>query len=258
MSLKKCLLIAFSIIMLFFLFFTFLITRVDYNDKMPTAKQEVKKHSFHLINHIVGLEPDNLINKFPYRVFADSVDICSVNAIKECIQDLDGITGSNILSQEVVSVALTDSLYLYSNVKKSIYNPDSLILALEWIQRFKYYPEIDTENEILYQVVNDYWMSEIANIITKQQKNNYWLKYDYKFKYISSRLEIQGYNTNIGFNDFEKVINNMIESNFSYVYDRFCTRTSAFQKMIILLPFLFFIFSIIYGYYCMYIVHKKK
>lgn len=258
MNRKKCLIISLLPIFILVVFLTFLISKVDYNDKMPPIKQMSSYNSFHIKNHLEGLTADNLINTFPYRVFSDSVDIYNINAIKESILEIDSVSNNNMLCQKIVSKALTDSLFCFSKDKFIIYKPDSLIILLQWVERFKYYADIDKGNESLYQVIDDFWMGEITNKLTDYCKQDYWLKYDYKFKFISSCIEKQGYNTSIGFNDFEKVINNAIESKYSYIYDRFCTRTTAFQKTIMFAFLLLFSVFTIYGYYCIYKFHKKN
>ncbi len=258
MNWKKSLIKGLMPIFILIILFTFLVTKVDYNDKMPSNKQEVKRNSFQIKNHLTGLSANNLINSFPYKIFLDSIDIYNIGAIKESILEIDAFSKDNMLTQHIVSIALTDSLLAYTKDKFNSYKPDSLILQLQWAERFKCYAGIDKENENLYHVIDDFWMSKITNQLTDYCKEDYWLKYDYKFKFISSCIEKQGYNTTIGFNDFEKVINNAIENKYSYVYDRFCTRTNTFQKIILLLSLFVFSIITIYGYYCIYKFHKKK
>lgn len=258
MNRKKCLIISLLPIFILVVLFTILIIKVDYSDKMPPVNQESRNNSFHIKNHLDGLVANNLKNTFPYKIFLDSIDIYNVDAIKESILEIDPISKDNMLSQQIISIALTDTLFSYYKDKFTIYKPDSLILQLQWVERFKYYADIDKDNESLYQVIDDYWLGKITNKLADYQKKDYWLKYDYKFKFISSCIEEQGYNTPIGFNDFEKVINNAIENKYSYIYDRFCTRTSTFLKTILFIVFLLFSTITIYGYYCIYKFHKKN
>ncbi len=258
MNWKKSLIIGLMPIFILIILFTFLITKVDYNDKMPPIKQELSHNSFHITNHLSSLSTTNLKNTFPYKMFLDSIDFYNINSIKENISEIDAITKNNMVSQEIVSIALTDSLFNYSKDKFKVYNPDSLILQLQWVERFKYYADVDMVNENLYQAIDGFWMDKITNNLNDFYKEDYWLKYDYKFKFISSCIEEQGYNTTVGFNDFEKVINNAIENKYSYIYDRFCTRTSTFQKTILFLFLLLFSIISIYGYYCIYKFHKKN
>ena len=248
MNWKKSLIIGLLPVLILIVFLIILITQADYNDKMPVIKHEVKRNSFHIKNHINGLTSNNLLSTFPYNVFYD------INAIKESILEIDTISNDNMLSQQIVSIALTDSLLAYSKNKYENYNPDSLILLMQWVGKFKGYSEIDKANEALYQSVDDYWMNIIANKLKDYCKNDYWLKYDFKFKYLSGQLEMNGYNTSIGFNDSEKVLNNIIENEYSYLIKRFFTRTSFIIKIL----FLFGILLTLYGYFCIYITHKKK
>lgn len=257
MNWKKCLIISLLPILVLVVLFTILVTKVDYNDKMPPIRQESKNNTFHIKNHLEGFSPSDLTNKFPYKIFLDSIDIYNINAIKENLLEIDEISKDNMQSQQIVSVALTDSLFEYSKNQFESYNPDSLIQLFQWIERFKYYADIDKENETLYQVIDDYWLNYIANTLIQKYKEDYSVKYTYKFKFISSKLEQNGYKTGVGFNDFEKVINYAIGSKYKYIYERFCTRTTTFQKTILFLFFSLFSIITIYGYYCIYKFHKK-
>lgn len=217
-------------------------------------KIETRENSFHIKNQLNGLSSDNLKSAFPYKVYLDSINIYNISEIKESILEIDAITKDNMLSQQIVSIALTDSLLNYSENKYEKYNPDSLILLMEWVERFKYYADVDEENQTLYQVVDDYWMNSIANKLSDFCKKDYWIKYDYKFKYLSSRMEEKGFNTTIGFNDAEKVLNNIIENDYTYLINRFLTRTSFLIKVIFLLG----IIITLYGYYCIFKSLKKS
>ena len=163
MNRKKCLIISLLPIFILVVLFTILIIKVDYSDKMPPVKQESRNNSFHIKNHLDGLVANNLKNTFPYKIFLDSIDIYNVDAIKESILEIDPISKDNMLSQQIISIALTDTLFSYYKDKFTIYKPDSLILQLQWVERFKYYADIDKDNESLYQVIDDYWLGKITN-----------------------------------------------------------------------------------------------
>ena len=111
-----------------------------------------------LMNSCTDLEPEPAdVNPavckpmITYKMFLDSIDFYNINSIKENISEIDAITKNNMVSQEIVSIALTDSLFNYSKDKFKVYNPDSLILQLQWVERFKYYADVDMVNENLYQ-----------------------------------------------------------------------------------------------------------
>jgi hypothetical protein len=258
MNWKKIIIIGLLPIFLLIVLFTFIVTKVDYNDKMPPNKQEMKRNSFQIKNHLTGLSANNLINAFPYKIFLDSIDIYNIDAIKESILEIDAFSKDNMLTQQIVSIALTDSLLAYSKNKFNSYKPDSLILQLQWVEPFKYYADVDKVNENLYKAIDGFWMDKITNNLNDFYKEDYWLKYDYKFKFISSCIEEQGYNTTVGFNDFEKVINNAIGNKYSYIYERFCTRTTTLQKFFLFLFLFLFSIVTIYGYYCIFKIHKKS
>lgn len=253
MASKKCISIALIPTIILIIGVVYVIAKVDYNDKMPTLQNSEKDHSFHIINHLNGLSDSNLINTFPYKVYLDSINIYDVIDIKKSTLEIDTVSKDNMLSQQIVSIALTDSLLRVTKNKYVRYNSDSLILLMQWVEKFKNYGDIDKQNKTLYQAIHDFWMNVITNNLTDLCKHDYWLKYDYKFKYLSSRLEEKGFNTTVGFNDAEKVLNNIIENNYSYLVDRFISRTSIFIKIF----FLFAITLTIYGYYCIYKFHKK-
>jgi hypothetical protein len=254
MNWKKSLIIGLLPVLILIVFLIILITQADYNDKMPVIKHEVKRNSFNIKNHLNGLTSDNLMSTFPYKVYLDSIDIYDINTIKASILEIDTVSKDNMLSQQIVSIALTDSLLTYSRNKYENYNPDSLILLMKWMQRFNYYADIDKQNKILYEVIDEFWLNHLTNKLIQYCKDNNSLKYDYKVKYLTSQMEQNGYNTGVGFSNFEKVLNNITENKYSYIYNKFMSRSSFFQKIIL---GLFFLFTF-YGYYCIYRIHKKN
>ena len=120
MNWKKSLIIGLLPVLILIVFLIILITQADYNDKMPVIKHEVKRNSFHIKNHINGLTSNNLLSTFPYNVFLDSIGIYDINAIKESILEIDTISNDNMLSQQIVSIALTDSLLAYSTIIQTV------------------------------------------------------------------------------------------------------------------------------------------
>ncbi len=107
---------------------------------------------------------------------------------------------------------------------------------------------------MLYSSIYDHWMNFTANKIGKYYEDSYFIKYDYKCKYIVSRCSEKKYTTNIGFSNYEKALNNIIEKNWSYLINRFWVATTAVFKII------FFLIALItiYGYICIFRYHLKK
>ena len=241
-----------SIALIFLILFAYILCvslRTNYNSEIPKETPCSSNDHFDLYPHLVNW--DKTKENFPYKVFLDSANRCNVISILEYLTLMDSINSDFRSNRQIISIALTDSLQ--ARIASSVleYKPDSLIRILQWIEKFNQAEKFDPSNAKLFRVINMHWLNFIANKLRTYYDMKHNLKYDYKFKYLESVCRSKNYAPPIGNTDFEKVIFNLSESNFSYLFSKFWHDTGFIYKIIG-----FILVSITaYGYYCIIRVH---
>ena len=132
--------------------------------------------------------------------------------------------------QEQYSIKLTNDLEKQLAPKFINYQPDSLLVLLQWAESFKYYAEVDANHQMLFEVINTFWMNYIANKLNTYYQANNDIKHTFKFKYLRSSCMAQQFNVPINNTSSEKVLGYFTESKYSYLYDRFSNGTSFLFK----------------------------
>lgn len=234
-----------------------LVINTDYSESIPQIRETKSINSFDLSKYISGLNESNILDKFPYKIYLDSSNYEEVVFIQRDLLKMDSIISNNKrLNRKVLSIALTQKLEEQLNSGFDKYNPDSLILMLQIVEKFKNYADLDKENAQLFKALYTHWLSFIANKLGAYYRNDNSVKYDYKFKYIVSRCEEKGFTTDVGNTQIEKAVNNVIEQNWCYLINRFWIGTTLIFKAIIF--FVTIITLLGYCSICLLIIKKMK
>ena len=102
---------------------------------------------------------------------------------------------------------------------------DSLSKLMMNVEGFKYYARMPGPNQDLYSGLYQYWMSEISNRLDKYAQTNPDLKYNFKFRYLRAKCTENKYIPAPKITEFEKVVNNIADSKYSYLYRRIWSTT---------------------------------
>ena len=235
------------ILLLPLIFIVWKIVKADTNDNIP----QQRKYSNKSVNicdwgMIRDIAQDSLLENFPYDKYLDSSNYWSIQPIKENLSCLDTLFESNIsLNRETLSNAFTRKLAPRFNSYLSTYQPDSLLLLIQWAEKFKYYAEIDPDNDLFYESIYGYWMDTISNKLTRYTIEKPSRKYDFKFKYIRTRCVEQRFSPATKITSSEKAFNNFIYSKWGHLINASWNQTSVMQKII----FVFLIILTLFGYY---------
>lgn len=197
------------------IFICYKISIVNYNDNIPVNKVSIlplKNHS--------------------YFILLDS------------LKKKDEISSNQQANQEYISVVWTTELQKKIDSKFTQYNPDSIIMLIQWAEKFKTYGEVDQNKSTLCNVIYTHWLNYCVNKMNQYYEENSGIKNDYKFKYIVSRCSEQQYYIAIGNTHLEKVIENITKANFSYLFNRFWIGSSVFIKTIVFGFIALFVFMI--------------
>ena len=234
--------------------FLIIVTRIDFSDTVPQLSTAKPNCSFYLPDHLANVNNENLQERFPYCHYCDSADVYNITSIMKNIESLDSINSiDQMLNKEVLSVALTDSLLSHNRAFFQSQNLDTLILLLQWAEKFNCYADIDRKNRYLYKPVYDFWMQYVVRQMEKLYDDNYLIKYNHKFIYLRNRCEEKKYTLKVGYSNIEKAFNYFINGQFPVLWNKFWTNTSTILKLLTAL----IVVITLYGYYCIIKIHLK-
>src|SRR5207244_2242716 len=110
-----------------------------------------------------------------------------------------------------LSEALTTKKF-YSGFEKSLqnYNPDTLLLLIQWAEKFQNYAEIESDNYFLYDAIYGFWLSKISNKIAFYSTQDNSIKYDFKYQFIVARCNEKHFSVAVSVTPVEKIIDNIV------------------------------------------------
>ncbi len=236
-----------------FIYLLFFSASVDYSMEMPKERPCKLDPKPNLALMLEGIEGEKLKDDFPYSLFLDSLRECSINSIRRNLAVLNSLYPNDIsLNQQVLSIALTNKLEERVNDNLRVFKPDSLIEILQWAEKFGPYSEIDTNNAMLYQSIYLHWFNYLSNKLISYYETDENIRYDFKFKYINSRLKERKFGCPINKSNMEKVMDNFVAKDYARLINKFQTSSSPLQKLTILFCLIYFI----YGGFAIYKMHK--
>jgi hypothetical protein len=104
---------------------------------------------------------NGIVSKYPIAVILNQLQ-----HLEDTAKDIQKV-------QELYSVKLTNELEKQIAPQFANYEPDSLLVLLQRAQKFKYYSKVDAQHQMLFEVINTYWMNFVANKL-----NDYYTKKD--------------------------------------------------------------------------------
>ena len=236
------------------IFLLYKIVKVKYSSIIPEEGVCPQRAYFNLYNHISNLNKPNLKKEFPYGVYLDSADHCNISSIQADLKTLNTLNPVPKENQIILAKALTGTLEEKTSLKFNTYNPDSLIMLLQWVNKFNHYKDIDTANKKFYRMVHRHWYNFVSNKLGQYHDIDPDIKYDYKFKYLVSTCQSQNYPPDIKNSNTTKIIDNVINNKWAYLFKRFWDGTGVLFKLI----FLGLILFTSYSYYCVYKLKFKR
>jgi hypothetical protein len=192
-----------------------------------------------------GINGINLSSQFPFKQYLGERVNASVSIIRWDKRMLDEkypkLSNEN---SRIISIAFTDSLLEKEKNIFLTYDPDYLINLLQWTESFRYAPLMDEENEILYASIFDFWLNQITSNLDKYSSESVNIKYDFKYRYIESKCTEYGFTFGTKVSSLEKVIYNIVDSNWAHLFDASWNQSTILQKIL----FLFLLMITICGY----------
>lgn len=238
-------------------FIVSLIVRTNTSDDIPQQREYDNNSSFNLAKYF-SLHPvvqGGLIDHFPYAAYLDSANFRSIKTISNDLQILDSVNAFDKReNQKTISRLLTTELGLRSTAYFNTYCPDSLLVLIQWAEKFQTYAEQDSDNKLLYHSIYHYWMDSIGHCLQKFLEEKPSRKYDFKFRYLRTRCKEQRISMGTKVTSTEKGINNLIYGKWGHFINASWNQTSLLQKIV----FLLIVSFTLYGYSCIIQKHLLK
>lgn len=164
------------------------------------------------------------LESFPFNDYIKNTDLQDQTTLDNDLEILKAKTNNDFLSNNILVTALTEKLY--SQIWST--DLDTINKIMVWVDQLNF-KESDIEVPI-----NLYWYNHFSNHLSKLAKQNPNSKYGFKYRYLAQRCNEKLVLVNTGNSNFEKVILNIIDQNWSYLFNRFWFSSTVIFKIILL------------------------
>jgi hypothetical protein len=245
------------VLALILVYVVYVVVRVDNNKSIPPAPTTFRTQQADISVLLQSLQTDQLQKKFPFNEYLKTGNYDHPTMIQKDLHIMDSLYPTDLMSnQALLSMALTDSLYERKKHIFSGYQPDSLIQLIQWAEPYTHFSVFDKNAELLYMSVHDYWINKINNYISKYSQENSKVKYDFKFIYIFSRCAEKKMHIAPKVTYLEKVIDNIVRSQWGHLFEASWLASSFLQKVIFALFAICTLFA--YFLFMLFIINKLK
>lgn len=238
------------------LYLSYVIKGIDYNSKIP-VKVDCSKldATFDFDSALRALDLTKIKELFPYDSYLESGAYCDAAAIGNSLEKLNSINPNHERANRSALIhALTNKLEARISDRFDHFNPDSLIILLQWVDEFKTYEKVQPEHSALYGIVYTHWMGFITNQLGKHFECQPAIKFNFKFNYLQSNCQARRFAPAVGMSNLEKVVKYTLGEEYDYLLNRFWNGTGIFTKSV----FALLLFIFIYMSYCTYQYNFKK
>jgi len=244
-----------AILAITLIFVLYRIVNTDYSVEIPAEKECPPGNVPSILRFIQKSNPADVAASFPYGPFLESTSFCNLRNIQNDLKIIDSCFKENPNSgREIYIKALTEKLEERISPSFIHYNPDSLITLIQWVVKFDAYKDLDDNNARIYKIIFRHWMNFISNRLGKYYEDNSAIKYDFKFRYLTAICQSKKYAPPLGDSKTEKVVTNLIDQKWAYMFNRFWNGTGPMFKLFVSLGLL----VTLYGFFCIFKTHSKK
>jgi hypothetical protein len=240
-----------AFIVLFIACFTWAINYSDSSYTFDNYKLVSGTDILQLNNYIDKSNCDRIDSIFPYTKYLQSDNWKDVNQFNNDYTYLSTVCANNFLIMNTLSNCVTTKLK-YWDLK----NIDSLNVLYNWVKSYKNTTFKDSENEILYEAVYDYWMNEIALALGNMVKENESIRYSFKYRFLSEICRQDQKTIGAPLDGVTKIINYVIEGKWYYLIVQRLWMGTHFTFKIVLI---FIVITTLFSYFLLFkkLITKK-
>jgi hypothetical protein len=240
---KKIIIIVGGISFLLLTVLFFKVVNADTTTSIPQLEQGKDSTTFHLDAYFPKEGSFDVYKQFPYAAYLHTANIKSVRAIKNDLVALDSLTNDPGTNRRTISHALTEVWGAEIDKQFKEYNPDSLLVLIQWAEQFQFYAQFDPRNDLFYQSVYTYWLGFVTTKLGLYSRQNGSLRHNFKYKYLVARCNEKKFSTSVKISDFEKAVDNLLYSNWGHLVNASWNQSGWFLKLALSVFFLVTLFG---------------
>jgi hypothetical protein len=192
------------------------------------------------------ISAEQILIKFPVNQYLNYSNYKDIDKLSVDLDVVDSTFKAPILITESLFYSiLADSLISNFKSEFSSYNPDFLLERLIWAREFLIYSEVYPNRRVLFKAIYASWMDKISNSLGTYLEDNSNLKHQFNYKFLHTECSLANYQIPLGLSKSEKIVDNLIQSKYKYIWDRFWFSTGWLSKLFVV----FFLCATLLCYY---------
>lgn len=193
---------------------------------------------------------------FSEETLLNGSEWCSPAGILQTLQTLDAAhPDSTRQNRDRIIYALTEKLEQRIAPALMTYHPDTLIQLVYWANRLYDCKDVLASPDArVFRIVSRHWLSGISNRLGGFSEKNSALKYGFKFRYIVGVCQSRGFFPPIGNSTLEKIIINLSEKKYGYLFHRLWHSTGWAFKTVVGIG----LAVVLYAFRCMVVLHLQR
>lgn len=215
--------IIFNVLFIAFFSYLFVIAIKTDNENFKSVTLFKKNHN----NKLMDLTTyDSLSSSnFPYNDYIKSKNLNNQTTLSNDLALLKVKTKSDFESNNTLITALTEKLYpeIWST------DLDTINQIMVWVDQLSF------KESNIKEPISLYWYNHFSNHLSNLEGQNPNSKYGFKYRYLAQQCRKKQFLVNTGNSNFEKIILNLIDQNWTYLFKRFWFSTSVIFKITLLI-----------------------
>jgi hypothetical protein len=164
------------------------------------------------------------------------------NEIEQIIQPA---LANDVQAEDTLFHVLTIDLFNTDSVNYQLSDPNQFLHRIQWAEKMKTLSLSGHKRAVFFQLVYSYWFQKLADQLQLIARTQDDVKFNTDFNYLAHRLTENKYPVSYEISDTEKVLMNMHQGKFGYLWMKLTNKSILFQITIFGLAFINVILVII-------------
>ena len=171
---------------------------------------------------------------------------CSFYQPFEIEMQLNEIDSTLIPSDSAKMAAFVELYTTYSyaidSVNFSLDSAQHVLNRIAWAQKLDNCALMSRKYSMMFTRISNFWLGSITKWLNRQAEQNYNVIYSFDYQYLNNRLGESRYFQGVTGSDFDKVMKNITEGKFTYVWSKLVHKSVWLQGAVF--TFLAVVFSL--------------